>query len=269
MNNKLQITDAMWGGWIGKLLYVPLLNILVLLYVYIPGNDLGLAIIALTILIRLILQPSYRNSLKSQHDIQKVQPYIDKIKIEYKDDQKRQSEEIMKIYKEHKINLFGSCLPLIIQLPILLALYRVFWAGLNTESLIHLYGWFPHPPVELHTIFLQFTGVTPLMVDLTSRNIYLAVLAGLAQLGQSWLTLRYTAKSQVAGPQKMTNQAMLYLFPVMTFGIALTLPSALGLYWATTTIALAVQQIIIYRSFAREERAVIQTTHHGNVSDSN
>src|SRR3989344_9273603 len=213
MNNKLQISEAMWNGWIGKLLYVPLLNILVLFYVYIPGQDLGLAIIALTVLIRLILQPSYRNSLKSQHDIQKVQPYIEKIKADYKDDQKKQSEEIMKIYKEHKINLFGSCLPLIIQLPILLALYRVFWAGLTTESLAHLYSWFPHPPAELHTVFLGFTRIPALMIDLTSRNIYLAVLAGLAQLGQSWLTMRYTGRAQSPRPPKMTNQMMLYLFP--------------------------------------------------------
>ena len=75
--NKLAITDAMWTGWMGKLLYVPLLNILILLYVYIPGNDLGIAIIVLTLLIRLILYPSYRTSIKSQRDIQKIQPYIE------------------------------------------------------------------------------------------------------------------------------------------------------------------------------------------------
>jgi len=264
MNSKLQISEATWNGWIGKLLYVPLLNILVLFYVYIPGQDLGLAIIALTILIRLILQPSYRNSLKSQHDIQKVQPYIDKIKAEYKDDQKKQSEEIMKIYKEHKINLFGSCLPLIIQLPILLALYRVFWAGLNTASLTHLYSWFPHPPLELHTVFLQFTHIPALMVDLTTRNIYLAGLAGVAQFVQSQVTIRYTAKTAVPSSQKITNQAMLYIFPVMTLVISLTLPSALGLYWATTTIVMAIQQVIIYKSFNREEKAVEKTTHYGN-----
>jgi len=265
MNNKLQISEAMWNGWIGKLLYVPLLNILVLFYVYIPGQDLGLAIIALTVLIRLILQPSYRNSLKSQHDIQKVQPYIEKIKADYKDDQKKQSEEIMKIYKEHKINLFGSCLPLIIQLPILLALYRVFWAGLNTASLVHLYSWFPHPPVELHTVFLQFTHIPALMVDLTSRNIYLAILAGVAQLVQSQVTIRYTAKTtRATGQQNITNLAMLYIFPVMTLVIALTLPSALGLYWATTTIVMAIQQVIIYKSFSHEEKAVATITHHGD-----
>lgn len=257
----IQITDAMWTGWMGKLLYVPLLNILVLFYVYIPGDDLGLAIIALTILIRFILYPSYRDSLKAQRGLQKVQPYIEKIKEQYKDDPQRQSQEVMKVYKEHNVNLFASCLPLIIQLPILLALYRVFIAGLSTESLQYLYSWFPAPPAELHTQFLAFLHIPSLVVDLTSRNIYLAIIAGVAQLLQSWLTSRYTAKG---GGGTMMNRMMLFLFPVITFVIAITLPSALALYWITITAVMALQQVIIYKSFERQEARVAQATHHGD-----
>lgn len=258
----VKITDAMWTGWMGKLLYTPLLNILVLLYVYIPGQDLGLAIIVLTVLIRLALYPSYRNSLKAQRDLQKVQPYIDKIKEQYKDDAQRQSQEVMKVYKEHNVNLFGSCLPLIIQLPILFALYRVFIAGLSTESLAHLYSWFPSPPVELHTQFLAFLHISHLTIDLTSRNIYLAVLAGAGQFFQSWLTTKLTTQSKKSGGALM-NRMMLFGFPVMTLLIALSLPSALALYWVTITIVMALQQIVIYKSFEREEARVAKETYHG------
>lgn len=261
------ITEGMWHGLGGKLLYIPLLNILVFLYVYIPGQDLGLAIIAITVLIRMALYPSYRNTLRSQRDLQKIQPYIDKIKAEYKDDPQKQSQEVMKVYKEHNVNLFASCLPLIIQLPILLALYRVFVAGLDSSSLQYLYSWFPNPPVDLHTTFLAFTGIPWLEVALTERNIVIAVLAGLAQLWQSWLTAKHHPTPANASPQNaISNKLMLYILPVITFGFSLTLPSALGLYWATATATMALQQLIIYRGFARDEQKVIAVTHHSHES---
>jgi len=268
--SRLAITDAMWTGWMGKLLYVPLLNILVLLYVFIPGNDLGIAIIALTVLIRLILYPSYKSSIKSQRDIQKIQPYIEKIKEQYKDDKKKQSEEVMKVYKEHNVNLFASCLPLIIQVPIVFALYRVFFAGLNTNSLTYLYSWFPNTPTELHTTFLAFTNWQPIMIDLTERSIFLAIVAGLSQLLQSWITNRYqraakTASSDNSPINKMLGGSMMmYIFPVITLVIAWTLPAALGLYWTTTTLAMAVQQVVIYHSLARQEQKVIAITHRAD-----
>ncbi|MDD5606018.1 MAG: YidC/Oxa1 family membrane protein insertase [Patescibacteria group bacterium] len=254
----IQITEGMWNGLMGKLLYVPLLNILVLFYVWLPVPDLGLAIIALTILIRLVLHPSYASSLKSQRDMQKVQPYIEKVKEQYKDDPQRQSQEVMKIYKEHKVNLFGSCLPMIIQLPILFALYRVFIAGLSTESLQHLYNWFPNPPLELNTIFLNFLHASALTIDLTERSLVLAILAGVVQLLQTIITARYTKTSGKKNPTSW----FLYIFPLVTFGIAYTLPAALGLYWATTTLVMAIQQVIIYQTFARQERKVAAQTHH-------
>jgi len=255
----VQITDAMWNGWMGKLLYVPLLNILVLLYVYIPGQDLGLAIIAITILIRVILHPSYRNTLRAQRGMQRIQPYIDKIKQEFKNDPKRQSEETMKLYKEHRVNPFGSCLPLIIQLPVVIALYRVFIAGLNTSSLTHLYTWFPHPPLQLHTTFLAFTHISQLTIDLTSRNIYLAIVAGLAQLLQSLVTMQRAGKTPAARSQSM----FMLLFPVVTLGLALTLPSALALYWATTTLVMTLEQLWVFAILDRQEKDVASVTHHG------
>lgn len=256
------ITDAMWSSWIGKILYAPLLNILVLLYVYIPGQDLGLAIIAITLLVRAVLHPSYRTTLKAQRDMQRIQPYIEKIKIELKDDPKRQSEEMMKLYKEHKVNPLGSCLPLIIQLPIVLALYRVFIAGLDTKSLAYLYSWFPNVPEQLHTNFLSFLGNSHLVVDLTSRNIYLAIIAGVAQLLQTIITMRRTTTTSTNKTSSFANQFM-YVFPIMTFGLALTLPSALSLYWATTTLVMTLEQLWVFAILDRQDKQVTEETHHG------
>lgn len=240
----------------GKLLYTPMLNLLVFFYTVIPGQDLGLAIIALTLLVRLVLHPSYANSLRSQHDLQRIQPYVDKIREEFKSDPQKQSQAIMAVYKEHKVSPLGSCLPLLIQLPIVLALYRVFVAGLNGASLGHLYSWFPNPPAELHTIFLGF-------VDLAHPSIYFAIAAGLSQFWQSWLTqkLSPTPAKAIGG---FNPQIILYMLPVMTAVISLTLPAALSLYWTASTVIMGIQQIIIHKSFRKQEVEVIKTTHHGD-----
>lgn len=247
----------MWSGVMGKVLYVPMLNLLVLFYSFMPGQDLGLAIIALTLLIRLILHPSYANSLKAQHDIQKIQPFINKIREDLKDDPAKQSQAIMEVYKEHKVSPLGSCLPLLIQLPIVLALYRVFIAGLDSASLAHLYSWFPNPPEVLHTIFLG-------SVDLAQPSIYLAITAGLSQFWQSWLTQKNNKSTTSAMPAMMNPQIIGYVFPVITIVIALTLPAALSLYWTASTLIMGLQQILIYKTFRKQEVEVIKTTHHGN-----
>jgi YidC/Oxa1 family membrane protein insertase len=250
------ISDGMWSGLMGKLLYVPMLNLLVFFYTVIPGSDLGLAIIALTLLIRLILHPSYSQSISAQDGLQRVQPYIDKIREEFKDNPQAQSKAIMDIYKEHKVSPWGSCLPLLIQLPIVLALYRVFVAGLADTSLVHLYGWFPNPPTELHTVFLG-------AIDLAHPSIYLAIAAGLAQFWQSWLTQKHNpASTKAMGP--MNPQIITYTFPLITIFIGITLPAALSLYWTASTVIMAIEQLIIYRRIKRQDIEVIKTTHHGN-----
>jgi len=234
-------------------LYKPLFNVLMLFYIYIPGNDLGIAIIALTLLIRIILFPSYAKTLRSQQDMKRIQPKIDEIKAQYKDDKTRQSQELMKVYQEHKVNPMGSCLPLLIQLPILYALYRVFSFGLNNESLAHLYAWFPRVPETINTVFLSFTGVEWLKIDLAASNIYLAVAAGLVQLAQSWLVTKSQGMPQGGGMASMIGKQMMYFFPIFTVFIAMSLPAALALYWVATTFFTVIQQLIVMKSLAKEE----------------
>ena len=116
-----------------EILYRPLFNILVLLYNIIPGDDLGIAIIVLTIGIKLVLYPLNQKAIKSQKALQELQPKIKEIQKKYKD-KTQQAEELLKLYKEAKINPFSGFLPLLIQIPILIALYKVF-LGINGNQL--------------------------------------------------------------------------------------------------------------------------------------
>ena len=241
-------------AWMTKLLYQPLFNVLMLLYVYLPGHDLGVAIIVLTLIIRIILYPSYLQTLRAQQGLKKIQPEIDEIRKLHKDNQAKQSEELMKVYKENKVNPLGSCLPLLIQLPILYALYRVFMAGLNVDSLHLLYSWFPHIPADINPMFLSFVGIKSLEVNLAVSNIYLAVLAGIAQFWQGWLMMKFNPAPK-EGAAKIINLQMTYLFPVVTIFIGLSLPAALALYWVATTVFTGIQQLIVIYQFKSPSHA--------------
>lgn len=236
-----------------KFLYKPLFNVLMFFYIYIPGGDLGVAIIILTLLIKVILFPSYVKTLKSQQDMKKIQPKIEELKKRYKDDKTKQSQELMKVYQEHKVNPLGSCLPLLIQLPILFALYRVFAFGVTNESLAFLYTWFPNVPEVINPIFLAFTGVSWLQIDLAASNIYLAVIAGIVQFFQGYLMMKSQPVSADGGAMaQMISKQMTYLFPVITIFIAMSLPAALALYWVATTFFTVIQQVIVMKALAKE-----------------
>jgi len=236
-----------------QILYQPLFNILMLFYVYFPGHDFGIAIIILTLIIRLILYPSYVKTLLSQQTLKKIQPQIDEIRKLHSKDQAKQSEELMKVYQSNKVNPLSSCLPLLIQLPILYALYRVFIAGLNADSLKLLYSWFPHIPTEINTISLGFLHIKALEINLAVPNIYLAVIAGVAQLIQSWLMMKFNPITSKGGAAKIISTQMMYLFPVITVFIGMSLPAALALYWVATTVFTVIQQLIVMNKFKEVE----------------
>jgi YidC/Oxa1 family membrane protein insertase len=223
------------------ILYQPLFNALVLLYMYLPGRDFGLAVIVLTVLIRLILYPSMVSSLRSQKALTEIQPKLQAIQQKYKDDKEKQTKEMMALYQQEKINPFGGCLPLLIQLPILIALYRVFWRGLNPDSMQHLYSFIPNPG----TINPSFLG----LIDLSSASLILAVLAGIVQFVQSKMMMpampKQQSQDQMAQVSEMMQKQMLHFLPVFTVFILWKLPAALGLYWIVTGLFSIWQQYLI------------------------
>lgn len=217
-------------------IYQPIFNFLIWLYNIIPGHDIGLAIIVLTLVIRFLLVPLTLKQIKSQKALQDLQPKMEEIKRKYKDDRERQSKELMKFYQENKINPFASCLPLIIQLPILFALYRAFMAGLSAEGLEVLYPYVSKP----ETINPMFLG----LVDLSQRNLTLAILAGAAQFIQSKMLM---PKKKAKDTAAMMSKQMTYFMPVLTVFIAMSLPAGLALYWLVTTLFAIGQQYIIMK----------------------
>ncbi len=117
------------GNIFNLILYQPLLNFLILLYIYLPGHDFGVSVIVLTVVVKLILSPTSIKALRSQKKMAEIQPRLSEIQEKYKEDKEKQSRATMELYKEAKVNPFSGCFPLLIQLPILIALYQVFLGG--------------------------------------------------------------------------------------------------------------------------------------------
>ncbi|MFH1575753.1 MAG: YidC/Oxa1 family membrane protein insertase [Candidatus Nealsonbacteria bacterium] len=222
-------------------LYQPLFNALILIYLYLPGHDFGVAIIVLTILIKLIFYPLGVQAIRSQKALAQLQPKMKEIQEKFKNDKEQQSREMMELYKREKINPFSGCLPLIIQLPILIGLYRVFWNGFGETQLNFLYSFVPNPG-QINTMFLG-------MMDLSQASIVLAILTGIAQFFQSKMMMTTQQKKSTGptGMSQMMQKQMLYLFPIFTVFILWRLPAAVALYWITTTLFTIGQQYIILK----------------------
>ncbi|HZJ41829.1 MAG TPA: YidC/Oxa1 family membrane protein insertase [Patescibacteria group bacterium] len=224
--------------------YQPVLNLLVFLYNITPFNDFGVAIILLTIIIKLIFWPLGSKAIKSQKALQDLQPKIDEIKKQYKDDKTESSKKIMELYKENKVNPFSSCLPLLIQLPFLWAVFRIFRTGV--ENNLDLVYSFISRPETINTVSLGF-------VDLANPNVYLAVLAGAAQFWQAKMvsTKKPAVKTPGAKDENMMaimNKQMLYIMPAVTVFIGMSLPGGLTLYWLVITLVTAFQQLFVFKA---------------------
>ncbi len=218
-------------------LYQPLLNGLIFLYNYL--NDFGLAIIFLTIIIKIILHPLGIKGIKAQKELSELQPKIKEIQKKYKDNQEEQMKQLLNLYKENKVNPFSGCLPLLIQFPILIALYRVFWYGLQPEQLNLLYS-FISKPSKINTYFLG-------LVNLAQPNIFLAVLAGILQFVQVKMTTPQNNNQQKNSFNAYLQKQSLYIMPIFTIIILFRLPSAIGLYWIVITIFTIIQQYFIFK----------------------
>lgn len=213
-------------------LYKPLFNIIVFFYNIIPGHDFGVAIILVTLLIRIILFPLSRKGIKSRKKLEDLQSKIKEVQKKFKD-KKEQATQMMNVYKEHGISPASGCLPLLIQLPIIIALYKAFINVINPSSLNLLYPFVKHPG-SLDTHFFS-------IVDLSVPNVFLAVIAGISQFISGMVMFKKTPTPVGEEDPKMKIQRnmtrqMNYFMPIITVSIALKLPAGLPLYWAVTTL---------------------------------
>ena len=230
------------------ILYKPLLNGLIFLYQHIPGHDFGIAVIILTLVIRLVLHPSSVRGVKSQRALTKLQPKIQEIQKEYKDDKNKQTKLLMELYQKEKINPFSGCLPMLLQLPVLIALYQVFLRGLNPESLsASLYGFVNNPGL----INFSFLGI----ITLTESNIFLALLAGILQFYQLKISTNPKPKVESKGSDfsKTMQSQMIYFFPLFTVYIVWQFGSIIGLYWIISILFSIAEQYIVARKEPKQE----------------
>lgn len=223
-------------------LFKPLLNLLVLLYYYLPGNDFGVAIITLTVLVRIIFYPLNLKAIKSQRMLQELQPKIQEIQKKYKTDKEKLTKATLELYQKSKVNPLSGCLPILIQFPLLVALFWVFQKGLQVEEMVNLYSFVPNPG-QINPTFLG-------IVNLALPNIALAILCGIAQFFQTktMTPASQLKKSGKADFSSMMQKQMLYFFPFFTVLILWRLPSAIGLYWLVTSLFSIFQQYLIFKN---------------------
>ncbi len=235
-----------------ELFYRPLFNALVFLYGHIAFADLGIAIIALTILIRIVLYPVFQKSVRNQAVMQKIQPDIRRVQKQNKNNKEKQVRELMELYRAHNVNPFSGILLLLIQLPILISLYRVFLSGLTPESFSALYSFVPLPES------VDFTFLN--LINLKNRSIIIVALAVTAQFFQGKLALSQNRQSRAdrqeaaknnrqEGGVNMENigRQMVMIAPGITLIVLWGLPSAVGLYWLVSSLFSIAQQIVINR----------------------
>lgn len=225
--------------------YQPILNLVVLIYNYLPGHDIGWTIVILTLVVKLILYPLSKKSIEGQKALQTLQPKLDEIKKKYTGDKEGMSRAMMNLYKQEKVNPLSSCLPLLIQLPFFWAIFRVFRDELMGKTLILIYP-FVHNPGTINSTAFGF-------LDFSKPNIVLAILAGVSQYFQAKMMPMKPASIKTEGSKDenmmaIMNKQMLYFMPALTIFICFTLPSGLAFYWFISTVLTIVQQWWIFKN---------------------
>lgn len=239
-------------------LYQPLYNALIFVYNIIP--DLGISIIVITVIIRIILLPLSKKAIESQKRMQEIQPELKAIQEKYKNDAQKKGEEMMKFYKEKKVNPAAGCLPLIIQIVILIALYRVFLnASIHFDNQSNLLYSFISSPELINPISFG-------IIDITQRSIPLAIISAGLQFWQTKMMMAKQKKQKEAKKEEenkepdfatIMQQQMLYVAPIMTFVIGLSFPAALPVYWIVTTLFMIGQQ---YQILHKENSSIDSKT---------
>lgn len=228
--------------------FQPIFNLLIWLYGILPYKDIGISIILLTLLVKVVTYPLAQMQIKQQRAMQELQPKIEEIRKRLKDNQEEQAKELMELYKKEKVNPAAGCWPLLIQIPIFIALYKALNVGLTAGGFGDLYSFVP-TPASIQTMFIG-------LFDLTKPNYVLAVLAGIVQFVQTKHILKPPAATVTPPPTDvattegakdesmaaMMNKQMTYVMPVMTVFIGISLPGGLTLYWLVMSALTLLQQ---------------------------
>ncbi len=222
-------------GWF-TVVALPLLQALRFLHSF-TGNY-GVAIILLTIVIKVLFYPLTKKSFESMRDMQKLQPEMQRLRERYKDKPEEMNRAIMELYRQHKVNPLGGCLPMLLQLPVFVGLYN---ALLNAVELRHapFVGWItdlsaPDRLGALQLPFVQHPGIP-----------VLTVIMGVSMLVQQWMT---------PSPADPAQQRIMLIMPVLFTFMFINFPAGLVLYWLVNNILTIAQQYAMMRQPAAARR---------------
>ena len=230
--------------------YDPIYNALVAL---VPGSDVGIAVILVTIIIRLILLPFSLSAARTQRAMKVLEPKIKELKEKHKGDKEKEALGTLALYREARVNPFASILTVFIQIPVLLALYFVFYyEPFPAINAARLYAFTPVPDIAS----LEFLG----LISVAGKSMTLAFLAGITQFYQAHLALSGTMKpSDTKGMQndfqKIMGMQLKYVFPFIIAAISYTTSGAIALYFITTNLAGALQEIYVRRTLHKESQS--------------
>ncbi len=225
------------------ILYKPFLNALAFLISIVPGGDVGVAVIILTVLVKTVLYPLSQRSIESQIKMNLLAPELKKIK-DSGASKEEQAKQTFELYKHHKTNPFSGCFLVLIQIPIIFALYYVFLKGITIDGSM-LYS-FVHTPASVNMLFLG-------ILDISQKGlIVLALLAGISQYFQAVLMPKPAVqnKDSKSFQDNLTNSMqtqMKYVFPFVIAFIAYSVSGAVALYWITSNIFAIGQQLYANR----------------------
>ena len=215
-----------------------------------PDHSFGWAVIMVTIVIKLIVLIPSQRSIRSQQAMQEIQPEINKIREEYKGNQQMIATKTMELYKKNGVHPMGGCLPLLIQLPVLFALFYVTKDGLNPNNSHLLYPALKDFNISEVNTFL-FGTIDMVNTSVWSKWIF-PITIGVLQFLQMFRMNHVQKRSQIkpvkpsVGPDPQAMQrGMMYFMPIMIAYFAMQYPAALSLYWGTSTLFTIIQQEVV------------------------
>jgi YidC/Oxa1 family membrane protein insertase len=229
-----------------QLFFIPMYNLFIASAALV-GGSVGWAIILITLFIKIITTPFTLAALRSQKAIKEIEPKMKKIQSEVTN-KEEQAKQIMELYKEHKVNPLAGCLPMIVQLVVLITLYQVIMSGLIIKP-EYMYSFIP----KLSHLNLSFYGI-----DLSKSSKVLAIVAGIVQFLQMHYSLAFREpektiedlKSEPTEPtfstafgESMKTQ-MKYMAPILIAVTGFALPAAAAIYWIVSSLLTWMQEII-------------------------
>jgi YidC/Oxa1 family membrane protein insertase len=239
-------------GFFATIFYIPFYNAFVYLTNVLPGHAAWLAVVLLTLIIRFVLFPLSKKSIRTQLLMKQIEPEIQKIKENVKD-KNEQGKQTLDLYRKRGVNPFAGFFLVLIQLPILIGLYRVFRSGFPKIDFSLLYS-FVHAPASVSMMFLG----ADLLVSIKLRFI-LAILAVITQFIQINLSLPKVTRKENASFQHdlaySMNMQMRYILPLIMFPIAY-ISSVIALYLVTTNLFMTAQELFVKRKMEAKFKAV-------------